>query len=53
MAELNIPTNYAQERGGWKTDNTMKNVYTHTFVAGRQKADNEVNEYFNQLIRKC
>jgi|GEM_PF-5953276 len=31
MAEQDIPTNIAQERGGWKTDSVMKSVYTHTF----------------------
>lgn len=43
MAEENVPTNIAQERGGWKTDDTMKNVYLHTFTEPRKQADEKVN----------
>lgn len=46
MALLQIPDKYAQERGGWKTDYTMKKVYTHTFSQERIAADNKVNNYF-------
>lgn len=44
MAEENIPTNVAQERGGWKTDDTMKKVYIHTFTEARKSADEKVNQ---------
>ena len=44
MAEENIPTNIAQERGGWKTDDTMKKVYIHTFTEARKSADDKVNQ---------
>ena len=44
MAEENIPTNVAQERGGWKTDDTMKKVYIHTFTEARKTADEKVNQ---------
>ena len=44
MAEENIPTNIAQERGGWKTDDTMKKVYIHTFTEARKAADEKVNQ---------
>lgn len=44
MAEENIPTNVAQERGGWKTDDTMKKVYIHTFSEARKDADERVNK---------
>lgn len=44
MAEENIPTNIAQERGGWKTDDTMKKVYIHTFSEARKNADDKVNQ---------
>lgn len=44
MAEENIPANIAQERGGWKTDDTMKKVYFHTFTEARKEADEKVNQ---------
>lgn len=44
MAEENIPANIAQERGGWKTDDTMKKVYIHTFTEARKAADEKVNQ---------
>lgn len=44
MAEENIPANVAQERGGWKTDDTMKKVYIHTFTEARKNADEKVNQ---------
>jgi integrase len=44
MAEENIPTNIAQERGGWKTDDTMKKVDIHTFSEARKNADDKVNQ---------
>ena len=44
MAEENIPANIAQERGGWKTDDTMKKTYIHTFTEARKAADEKVNQ---------
>jgi integrase len=50
MADKGIPTNVAQERGGWKTDDTMKKVYTHTFDPSRKAADQIIDSYFETLI---
>lgn len=50
MALLQIPDKYAQERGGWKTDYTMKKVYTHTFSQGRIDADNKMNDFFERSL---
>ena len=50
MAEEQIPTNVAQERGGWKTDNTMKNVYTHTFQTPREESDKKIDARFERLL---
>ena len=50
MAALNIPTNYVQEKGGWKTDYTMQTVYTHTFTEERKKADQKMDDFFNKII---
>ena len=50
MAEEMIPTVVAQERGGWKTDSTMKKVYTHTFTEGRVAADKKMDDRFNKIV---
>ena len=50
MAMLRIPDVYAQERGGWKTDNIMKSVYTETFTVERQKVDDVIDGYFENFI---
>ena len=40
------------ERGGWSTLSTMKDVYQHTLSAEREKVDNIVNTYFDDLCTK-
>lgn len=50
MAMLRIPDKYAMERGGWKTDNVMKKVYTHTFSPERQKVDELIDQYFEKVV---
>lgn len=50
MAVLHIPDKYAQERGGWKTDNIMKTVYTEVFSSERQQVDDTVNAYFMRVL---
>ena len=50
MAVLRIPDKYAQERGGWKTDDVMKKVYTQTFSEERVKVDDKMDTYFNGLV---
>lgn len=49
MALLRIPDKYAQERGGWKSDKVMKKVYTQTFPEEREKVDNIIDGYFQEL----
>lgn len=50
MAEEKIPDKYAQERGGWKTDEVMKKTYQHTFDEGRLEADKVINKRFEALL---
>lgn len=50
MAMLGIQKEVAMERGGWKTPHTMNTVYTHTFDAPRQAADQKIDAYFEKLI---
>lgn len=49
-AALNIPEKYMQERGGWKSDHTMKTVYTHTFTAERIAADSRIDKHFEKIV---
>ena len=49
MLLLNIPDKYAMERGGWSSNQTMKNIYQHTVSDERKKSDKAVNKYFEQL----
>ena len=51
MASLRIPDNLAMERGGWKTDYVMKNVYIETLSGEREAADRIVDNYFEQFIK--
>ena len=39
------------ERGGWSTDATMKQVYTHTFSKERIEVDNKIDDYFNTKMQ--
>lgn len=50
MALLQIPDKYAMERGGWKTDSTMKGTYTHTFSKARKDVDQIIDNYFEKQI---
>lgn len=51
MALLQIPDKYAMERGGWKTDKTMKTVYQHTFNEERIKVDAKIDKYFDDIMQ--
>lgn len=54
MALLRIPDKYAQERGGWATDHVMKSVYMETFSQERVRADDIVDNYFEETCNmKC
>lgn len=52
MALLQIPDKYAMERGGWKTDSTMKGTYTHTFSKARKDVDQIIDSYFKKQISR-
>ena len=52
MAMLHIPDKYAMERGGWSTDQVMKQIYQHTFSDERKAADEKINNYFNSVYEK-
>lgn len=50
MVALGVPNLYAQERGGWSTDHTLKRVYQHTFSKERETVDRTVDSYFENII---
>jgi integrase len=50
MALLRIPDKYAQERGGWKSDNVMKKIYMQTFSEEREKVDVVIDDYFEKTL---
>ncbi len=51
MALLRIPDKYAQERGGWKSDKVMKEVYMQTFSEERERVDDIIDEYFLEAMQ--
>lgn len=51
MHLLNVPDKYAMERGGWKTDSTMKRVYQETFSRERKNADALIDSYFDEVTK--
>ena len=50
MSLLGIPDKDSQERGGWKTDHTMKQIYRHSFTAQRQLSDRKIDAFFGSII---
>jgi integrase len=52
MLSLNIPDKYAMERGGWSSNQTMKNIYQHTVDDGKQQAAKAIDGYFDTLTSK-
>ena len=53
MLALGVPNLYAQERGGWSTDHTLKSVYQHTFSAERSRVDSLIDDFFKQAYRQA
>ena len=53
MLALGVPDLYAQERGGWSTDHTLKSVYQRTFSAERSRVDNLIDDFFKQAYHQA
>lgn len=51
MLALGVPNLYAQERGGWSTDQTLKSVYQHTFSAERVRIDDMVDDFYSDIYK--
>ena len=43
---MGVPDKYIMERGGWKTDSTLKNIYQHTMDARRAEIEDEICRRF-------
>ena len=50
MLSMGIPDKYAMERMGHATNNMLKTVYQHTMSEKTQQINNQVNNYFFNLI---
>lgn len=50
MAVLQVPDKYAQDRGGWKTDNIMKSTYMQAFDPYRKQVDDQIDTYMEQML---
>ena len=48
---MGVPDKYIMERGGWKTDSTLKNIYQHTMSDRRSQIEDEIIERFEQSHR--
>jgi len=51
MHLLGVPDKYAMERGGWKTDKTMKAVYQNIFSDERIEVDKKIDGYFENIVK--
>lgn len=50
MLALNIPDKYAQQRGGWASNSTLKRVYQHTMVQQRATVDKTIDQFYETLL---
>lgn len=47
---LGVPDKYIMERGGWRTDSTLKNVYQHTMDDKRKQVESQICDYFSDTF---
>ena len=52
MHAQHVPDKYVMEMGGWSSDYVLKKVYQYTFAEEAAKAKEEVNDYFDGLLKK-
>lgn len=45
---IGIPDKYIMERGGWKTDSTLKNIYQHAMSDKRKEVEEDICKRFEQ-----
>lgn len=49
MHALNVPDAYIMERGGWKSDRVLKEIYRHTIDEHSKKMNKKVNAHFETM----
>lgn len=49
---MGVPDKYIMERGGWKTDSTLKNIYQHTMSDKRKEVEADIVKKFEESHRK-
>ena len=49
---MGVPDKYIMERGGWKTDSTLKNVYQHTMSDKRREVEADIIRKFEESHRR-
>lgn len=49
---MGVPDKYIMERGGWKTDSTLKNIYQHTMSDKRREIENEIKRKFEESHKR-
>lgn len=47
----NVPDKYVLEMGGWSTDGVLRKVYQYTFEDETKKVKEEINQYFDTLLK--
>ena len=52
MLMFGVPNKYAQERGGWSTEATLKNVYQRTFSEERERVDEMIDRFFENTLEE-
>lgn len=48
---LGVPDKYIMERGGWKTDSTLKNIYQHTMEEKRKEVEDSICDFFSDKFK--
>lgn len=51
MLSIGLTAKMAMARGGWSSNKTMQDIYQHLFSEDKTKADQMVNDYFDNLIK--
>lgn len=46
---MGIPDAYIMQRGGWASDNVLKNVYRHAMSDRQKEMNNKANNHFSKL----
>ena len=49
---MGVPDKYIMERGGWRTDSTLKNIYQHTMSDKRKEVEHDICARFEEAHQK-